>query len=106
MMSRSLYKGLKIEHYPDELAVPVPRLPERAPLQPMVAPNTQMQRKASAPFVKGNLFACLAEDAGCEDDSDASYELEDGEIIDEHDFPIGFEDKGVEIQWADSVVVA
>jgi hypothetical protein len=112
MMSRALYKGLKIEHYPDECAVPVPKIPQRAPLQSINAPNSRVAsgngRKASVPLVKGNLYALLAEnEEASTEDSDADSSLEEGEINeDAEQDPPDYDESGVKIQWADRVVVA
>lgn len=97
MMSRSLYKGLRIEYYPDECAAPIPKLPERALV---TIPNSKASVKASKPHARGNLYALLAED-GAGDDSDKSSSSGG----DEQDLP-GYADNGVRINWADSVAVA
>jgi hypothetical protein len=94
MMSRSLYKGLKIEWYPDECAVPIPKLPERVPV-PAAVPQASV--KSNKPQSRGNLYALLAED-GAADDSEKSSD-------DEQAMP-GYSDNGVKIDWADTVVVA
>jgi hypothetical protein len=94
MMSRSLYKGLKIEWYLDECAAPIPKLPERTAAP---APAPQASVKANKLQSRGNLYALLAED-GAADDSDRSSE--DGQATP------GYSDNGVKINWADTVVVA
>lgn len=98
MMSRQPYKGLKIEYYPDECAVPLPKVPGRALVStPAPAANRKVSAKGSVksakPPLRGNIYALLAEDG--EGSSD----------VDEQALP-GFSENGVKINWADSVAVA
>jgi hypothetical protein len=94
MMSRSLYKGLKIEWYPDECAIMIPKLPERAPAPTL---TSRASIKSTKPQTRGNLYALLAED-NATDDSDESSD-------DEQAMP-EYSNSGVKINWAGTVAVA
>lgn len=94
MMSRSLYKGLKIEYYPDECNVPVPRV-ERAPMPPPMDRKVSSKSRPSA-----NIYALLAEDGGS-DSSDAEEDTASEEQADSD-----FIRHGVKFYCADSVAVA
>jgi hypothetical protein len=85
MMSRTVYKGTRIEYYPDQCAAPLPR-PTKAhtptPRAPARAPMKQM------PIV--NQYALL--DTGSDDDSESEEE--------------SYRTHGVQVngyQWADGV---
>ncbi|KAG9192637.1 hypothetical protein G6011_11371 [Alternaria panax] len=83
MMSRSVYKGTRIEYYPDECAGPLPQ-PKKA-----YAPIARMPMKPT-PVV--NQYALL--DTGSDDDSESEEE--------------SYKTHGVQVDgyhWADSVVV-
>lgn len=95
MMSRALYKGLKIDWYPDECALPIPRGQNRVPSQPQTQqhqPKTKQQQASST-----NLYALLG---GLDDDEDS--ESDDDE--DESHTHTGLSN-GVHLDWADPIVV-
>lgn len=105
-MSRVLYKGLKIEWYPDECAAPIPKITESlpAPAMPipqrtsrassMSMPQTTRQLKMSG----SNLYSLLdMEGSDEEDDSDADNTTTS---------QAGYLSNGVKINWADAAVVA
>ena len=70
MMSRTAYKGARIEFYPDECAAPLPR-PSFKPRAPP-APVT----KKPPPF--SNSYALLGADSGCGSDSEDDRPFMDG----------------------------
>jgi hypothetical protein len=102
MISRSLYKGLKIEWYPDECASPLPCIQEKliAPHHPPI-PGAQLLSEVGKRNAKSsNLYALLDMDEA--EESDVSVDEEDD--LQSHVQP-GYSD-GVGINWADSMIVA
>lgn len=81
MMSRTTYKGLRVEYYPDECAAPLPRVPRAHYAAPPVA---------TKPKPVTNAYALL--DTGSQDSSseDESY-ITEGVRIDQN-------------RWADAAV--
>lgn len=98
MMSRSLYKGLKIEYYPDECNVPVPKIPERVPVVVPV-PTAKAPTRSFKPPTSSNMYALLAEDGACDESASSTLGVEEQALP-------GHTDNGVKINWADSVAVA
>jgi hypothetical protein len=99
MMSRSLYKGLKIDWYPDECANPLPRFQEKAAARPPPFPAAKgfaKIRKTQAS--NSNLFALL--DIDETENNDTSEE----DDIQSQAFP--GHSIGGGTSWADSMVVA
>jgi hypothetical protein len=79
MMSRTAYKGLRIDYYPDECAVPLPHPASKAHTTPSTA--------AVKPKPITNVYALL--DTGSSDDSepeDESY-MTEGVRVDRHHWP-------------------
>ena len=103
-MSRSTYKGLKIEHYADECNVPVPKVPERAPVV-VPLPNPKGSIRSTKPHTNANLYMLLAEDGATDDESTESDVDRSDTSSDEQAIP-GYTEKGARINWADSVAVA
>jgi hypothetical protein len=98
MMSRALYKGLKIEWYPDECAAPIPKFTELlpAPAIPQKSSVSTKQPKMSS----SNLYSLLDLDGSdAEDDSDADDTATSQALT-------GYPTNGVKINWADAAVVA
>jgi hypothetical protein len=81
MMSRTAYKGLRIEYFPDECAGPLPRVKAHVPAQPAVSKTKPIT----------NTYAVL--DTGSETESDSENEsyLAEGVRIDHPN-------------WADAIV--
>jgi hypothetical protein len=103
MMSRAIYKGLRIDWYPDECAGPLPHVQEKviaASLPPQM-PAAQLFSEARKKNAKSsNLYALLDMDEAEESDSstDEENEMQSQALP---DYP-----NGVGISWADSIVVA
>jgi len=98
MMSRALYKGLKIEWYPDECAAPIPKITEpiAAPAIPQKGSMSMKQPKTSS----SNLYSLLdLDESDVEEDSDAD------DTTTSQALP-GYPSNGVKINWADAAVVA
>jgi hypothetical protein len=99
MMSRSLYKGLKIEWYPDECAVPLPRLSEKLNIP---QPQQKTKEKSNRQVSTSNLFSLLDLD-----ETEQSDESDDGDDDDVESQALPeFPSNGVGINWADAVIVA
>ncbi|KIW08453.1 uncharacterized protein PV09_01356 [Verruconis gallopava] len=81
MMSRSLYKGLKIEWYHDQCAVPVPNPPPRLYTAPPSGKQVAVKNagKIQAP---SNIYALLAELEAAEDEEE-ERESEDANHVEE-----------------------
>lgn len=95
MMSRSLYKGLKIDWFEDESAGSIPRMPERAPAPvPNAYANVGSKKPQSQPL-SNNLFALLDMDGDEDDGSDKSSD-------DDSQARPGYSG-GVKINWADAM---
>ncbi|KAH8732385.1 hypothetical protein GQ44DRAFT_766525 [Phaeosphaeriaceae sp. PMI808] len=78
MMSRTVYKGLRIDYYPDECAAQIPR----STMKPRIhTPPTPLKTKLTT-----NIFALL--DTSSDTDSDSEIELDrtEGIHIDHHDW--------------------
>lgn len=77
MMSRTAYKGLRIEYYPDECAAPLPRPTVKAHATPAVA---------SKPKPIANAYALL--DTGSDDDTGSEEEsyITDGVRVDQYNW--------------------
>jgi hypothetical protein len=78
MMSRTAYKGLRIDYYPDECSAPLPRPATKV----HVAPSTALKPK---PIM--NAYALL--DTGSDDDDSESEEdsyITEGIRIDQHNW--------------------
>jgi len=90
MMSRKMYRGLKIEWYPDECAAPLPKSPTMPRTAPDVPNKPSQQVKVGATRVSppANRFGVL--------------DMEDGEASDEEsdDDPTGCTGYGVGLNWA------
>lgn len=76
MMSRSAYKGLRIEYYPDECAAPLPRPTSKSYVTPL---STGMKPKPIT-----NAYALL--DTGSDDDTQSENEsyLTEGVRVDQY----------------------
>ncbi|KAF2457840.1 hypothetical protein BDY21DRAFT_285398 [Lineolata rhizophorae] len=90
MMSRTTYKGMHIEWYPDECAAPLPKV-QRAPSVQAAAPPNRGQQSAAL----ANRFGLLNVD-GADDGSD-----DDSETVSA--FGGGY---GVGLKWADTSITA
>lgn len=73
MMSRATYKGMKIEWYPDECALPLPK-------QQWVPRKENIAQPAKKPGTPMNRFQMLNMD-GTEDGSDGSHEEDEDSSI-------------------------
>lgn len=100
MMSRSLYKGVKIEWYPDECADPLPRVQQQQ--QPSIAPPQHSKQKKVPQVSTSNLFSLLDMD---ETEASSEETSSDGDDIESQALP-GYASHGVRINWADAVIVA
>jgi hypothetical protein len=98
MMSRSLYKGLKIDWYPDECASPLSRVREKAisPPSPQAVKGFAENRQNHSSNSK--IFALLAMDEADESDASEEDNLQSQALISNS--------SGVSINWADSMIVA
>jgi hypothetical protein len=90
MMSRTLYKGLRIEWYPDECAAPLPK--SRQSSYTNTAPQ-QKQQQTRAP--RANLYAALLD---MDDTENTSEEEEEPPAIGGLD--------GVHLDWAETPAIA
>ena len=90
MLSRATYKGLRIDHFPDECAAPLPKdvTRDRAPTIP------ESSKRPSAAFV-ANRFGALAIQDGEDEDNASDMSEEDTNAM-----PLGF--NGVNLNWAKS----
>lgn len=107
MMSRALYKGLKIEYYPDECNVPVPKLPP--PRDPPRPAQTWARKPSYTSMVSqvqaNNMYAVLGED-GAADSSEATDSSDDDSVVTDHEqAQPGYQLNGAKINWADSIAV-
>lgn len=101
-MSRALYKGLKIEWYPDECAAPI-----KDPLPASISTPQRTSRASSASLPQAsrqlkmsgsNLYSLL--------DMDGSEEDDDSDADNTTTSQAGYPSNGVKINWADTAVVA
>jgi hypothetical protein len=78
MMSRTSYKGLRIDYYPDECAAPLPR--------PSMKFNVTQPSAAIKPKPIANAYALL--DTGSDDESDSDTEsyITEGVRVDHHNW--------------------
>jgi hypothetical protein len=98
MMSRALYKGLKIEWYPDECAAPIPKITE--PLPTPAVPQKNSMSVKQPKMSSSNLYSLLDLDGSdAEEDSDADDTTASQALT-------GYPSNGVKINWADAAVVA
>jgi hypothetical protein len=98
MMSRALYKGLKIEWYPDECAAPIPRITE--PIVASVIPQKSSVTMKQPRTTNSNLYSLLdLDDSEAEEDSEADNTTTSQALS-------GYPSNGVKINWADAAVVA
>jgi len=97
MMSRALYKGLKIDWYPDECAAPIPKITE--PLPTPSALQTSSMSMKQPKMSSSNLYSLLDLDGSdAEEDSDADDTTTSQALT-------GYPSNGVKINWADAAVV-
>ncbi|TLD37314.1 hypothetical protein E2P81_ATG04126 [Venturia nashicola] len=101
MMSRALYKGLKIEWYPDECAAPIK---DSLPAPTIVPQRMSRASSASLPPNKrqskvssSNLYSLLDMDGSEEDDSSDADNTTTSQA--------GFPSNGVRINWTDAAVI-
>jgi hypothetical protein len=104
MMSRSIYKGLKIEWYPDECAQALPAVRERT--HPSVLPihsqqQTTMKNRKVSP---SNLYSLLDMDNEAETSDEGNDD--DDDTTESQALPGFAANNGVSINWADAAVVA
>ncbi|KAF2425312.1 hypothetical protein EJ08DRAFT_594474, partial [Tothia fuscella] len=100
MMSRSLYKGLKIEWFPDECANALPRVQEKITASAMSHQQQGQSRAGSSrqlPLSNTNLFSMLDMDET--EDSEGS----EADEVESQALP-GLSSNGVKINWADTVI--
>jgi hypothetical protein len=78
MMSRTAYKGLRIEYYPDECAAPLPRATMKTCIStPSCAPKF---RTAT------NVYAVLDTGSSAESDSEGESYITEGVCLDRHNW--------------------
>lgn len=100
-MSRALYKGLKIEWYPDACAAPIK---ETLPAPTNIPQRTSRASSASFPqntrqakIPSSNLYSLLDVDGSEEDDSSDADNTTTSQA--------GYPSNGVKINWADAAIV-
>lgn len=74
MMSRTAYKGARIDHYPDECDAPIPR--------PESKVSASTPRVSMKPVPIANQYTVLATESDSNSDSEADISLTDGVWID------------------------
>ncbi|QDS75345.1 hypothetical protein FKW77_002095 [Venturia effusa] len=105
MMSRALYKGLKIEWYPDECSSPIPKIAGSLPAPPIPQRNSRassgslLQTTSQSKASGSNLYSLLDMDGSEEDDDESDA---DNTTTSQAAYP----SNGVKINWADAAVVA
>lgn len=78
MMSRTMYKGLRIEYYPDECAAPVPR--------PAMKAHISASPVALKPKPITNAYALLDTGSDVESDSEDESYMTEGVRVDHHNW--------------------
>lgn len=100
MLSRSCYKGLKIEWYPDECAAPIPQIIEPVPSSTAPQRSSTSVPTRQAKMSGSNLYSLLDVDG-----SDSEEEDSDAEDTNTSQGLTGYPTNGVKINWADAAVV-